>query len=322
MITGNILITGGTGSLGSAIIEKAEAEKWPARFTVLARNETKMAQFSHKHMNVRCEIGDVRDLSWLNTIMPGHDVCIHAAAIKQVPTAEANVREAVLTNVIGSQNVAMACIEAGVGKVIGVSTDKACAPTTIYGSTKYLMEGLFREADQWSGRTRFITVRYGNVLRSNASVLPLFERQIAEDKPFTVTVMSMTRFWLTMPQAINIIETAYDWDTSGVVLVPRPPAMRMDDLARALDPDREIVEIGIRPGEKIDEQLINESESLHVSIYDGYKGHWYVIYPPTFKTDNKPFVYSSNNPDHWITPDELFVMLDSYNPYGGKKWSS
>lgn len=322
MISGNILITGGTGSLGTAILDKAFSENWPAAFTVLARNETKMAQLKAKHPNVRCEIGDVRDLAWLNTIVPGHDVCIHAAAIKQVPTAESNVREAILTNVFGSQNVAMACVEAHVGKVIGISTDKACAPTTVYGATKYLMEGLFREADQWSKSTRFITVRYGNVLRSNASVLPLFERQIAEDKPFTVTVKEMTRFWLTMPQAIHIVETACDWDTSGVVLVPRPPAMHMYDLAHALDPDREIIEIGIRPGEKINEQLINESESLHVSVYDGYKGHWFVIYPPTFKTDNKPFTYDSNDPDHWMTYEELYAMLDEYNPYGGRKWAS
>lgn len=321
MIPGRILITGGTGSLGTAILEKAVLEKWPATFTVLARNETKIAQLKAKMPNVRCEIGDVRDLAWLNTIMPGHDVCIHAAAIKQVPTAESNVREAMLTNVVGSQNIAMACVEAGVNRVIGISTDKACAPETIYGATKYLMEGLFREADQWSADTRFILVRYGNVLRSNASVVPLFERQIAENKPFTVTMKNMTRFWLSMPQAINLIVVAAGWDTSGVVLVPRPPAMVMEELAHALDPDRKIVEVGRRPGEKIHEQLINESESLHTSVYNGTKGKYFVIYPPNFKANHAPFSYDSNNPDHWLTAQELYEMLDAYNPAGGRRWA-
>lgn len=320
-MTKRILITGGTGSLGTAIVERGLREQWDVTFTVLSRNETRMAQFRKQFPEVRCEIGDVRDLAWLATIMPGHDVCIHAAAIKQVPTAEVNVRETVLTNVVGSQNVAMACVEAGVKRVVGISTDKACQPTTIYGNTKALMEGLFREADGWSPDTDFILVRYGNVLRSNASVVPLFERQIAEDKPFTVTRRDMTRFWLSMPQAIDLVLDAMKWDDTGVVLVPKPWAMAMEDLCKALDPKRQIVEIGIRPGEKIHEQLVNSSESLHMEDHRRY----FVIYPP--QTEVNPelrcepgFEFTSLDTLR-LQPPTLYKMLDEYNPYGGRIWS-
>lgn len=322
-LIGRILITGGTGSLGTAILERAHKEGWSCEFTVLARNETRMAQVKTKYPNVRCEIGDVRDKDWLSTIAPGHDICIHAAAIKQVPTAESNVREAMLTNVIGSQNVAMACVEGGVKRVIGISTDKACQPTTQYGCTKYLMEGLFREADAWSPSTRFILVRYGNVLRSNASVLPLFEKQIAEDIPFTITDLRMTRFWLSMPQAIDLVLDAAYWQPTGVILVPKPWSMGMVDLAKALDTHREIVEIGIRPGEKVHEMLINSSEAMHTLDVEKY----FEVHSPQEKLpagDCLPsgFEYCSNSD---LVPRmafaDLYRMLDEYNPYGGKTWN-
>lgn len=308
--------------MGTAIVERGLREQWDVSFTVMARNETRMAQFKKLYPHVRCEIGDVRDLSWLATIMPGHDVCIHAAAIKQVPTAEANVRETVLTNVVGSQNVAMACVEAGVGRVIGISTDKACASRTTYGATKFLMEGLFREANNWSPTTDFILVRYGNVARSNASVIPLFERQMAEDKPFTVTCREMTRFWLSMPQAIDLVLTAMKWDETGVVLVPKPRSMSMENLCKALDPKREIVEIGIRPGEKIHEELINSSEALHTEDHR----MCYVIYPPQIEVNSElglpsGFEFTSKNALP-LSDVALYQLLDDYNPYGGKIWSS
>lgn len=318
-LSGKILITGGTGSLGTAILERAEREKWDAQFTILARSETKMSQILVKHPKVRGEIGDIRDLSWLNTIFPGHDIVIHAAAIKQVPTAEVNVREATLTNVNGSQNVAMASVEAGIKKVIGISTDKACQPTTIYGCTKYLMEGIFREADRWSEGTRFTLVRYGNVLRSNASVVPLFERLIKEDRPFTITDLRMTRFWLSMNQAIDLVLDAIDWKTCGIVLVPKPPAMSMVDLAKAMDSKREIIEIGIRPGEKIHEQLINSSESLHTVD----AGKYFVISSPNVKVHSTlpaGYEYTSDNPSFWLDKDQLYQLLNEYNPYDERVW--
>lgn len=317
-LRGNVLITGGTGSLGSAIVERAESENWPVKFTVLARNEFRMAQFLAKHPNVRGEIGDVRELDWLRTILPGHNTCIHAAAIKIVPVAEANVREAILTNVVGSQNVAMACVEAGVSRVVGVSTDKACSPVTTYGATKYLMENTFREANGWSDKTSFVLVRYGNVLRSNASVVPLFEKQIAENKPFTITSLNMTRFWITMNEAIDLVCEAAAVDLGGIIIVPKPGAMSMLDLARALDPDREIEEIGIRAGEKIDEILINSSESQHTTE----QARRFIIYPPNERPPNAMptgFEYNSRA-CLWLTPARLYHMLNEYNPYGGRVW--
>lgn len=316
---GRILITGGTGSLGTALVDHIHSMGWETQVTVLARNESRMALFLKKYPWVRGEIGDVRDLDWLRTIIPGHDLVIHAAAIKQVPTAESNVREAVLTNVIGSQNVAMASVESGVTRVVGVSTDKACAPHTTYGATKYLMEGIFREANLWSKNTSFTLVRYGNVLRSNASVVPLFEKQIADDVPFTVTDPDMTRFWITMGDAVALIREAAALPIAGVVLVPRPGAMRMYDLCAALDPKREIKIIGVRAGEKKHEVLIHEGEALHTSAIKNR----FIIYPPD-KLDrgNLPegYCYSSASPDFVITPAELYHMLDSYNPYGGREW--
>lgn len=319
-LEGNVLITGGTGSLGSAVVDRAEREHWPAKFTVMSRTESKMAQFLAQHPGVRGEIGDIRDLDWLRTILPGHSTCIHAAAIKVVPVAEANVREAVLTNVVGSQNVAMACVESGVRRVVGVSTDKACSPVTTYGATKYLMEGLFREANGWSANTSFVCVRYGNVLRSHASVVPLFERQISENKPFTITDLKMTRFWITMNTAIELVCEAAAYGAGGVIIVPKPGAMRMLDLARALDPDREIVEIGIRAGEKLDEILINGSESQHTTETHNR----FVIYPPTIYVPNAmPVGYEYNSREClWITNEKLYDMLDEYNPYGGRVWNT
>jgi UDP-N-acetylglucosamine 4,6-dehydratase len=318
-LKGRIFITGGSGSLGTAILERAEREKWDAEFTILARNETKMSQTLKRFPGVRGEIGDIRDLAWLGTIFPGHDLVIHTAAIKQVPTAEVNVREAFLTNVQGSQNVAMAAVESGVGKVIGISTDKACQPTTIYGCTKYLMEGLFREANKWADNTRFNLVRYGNVLRSNASVVPLFERLISEDKPFTITDLRMTRFWLSMNEAIDLIITSVLWPDWGITLVPKPPALSMIDLARYMDGSRKIIEVGIRPGEKVHEQLINSSESLHTID----TGDLFVVFPPTVEVNsNLPlgYEYVSNDPSYYLSKEKLYKMLDEYNPYGGKQW--
>ena len=320
MLSGKILITGGTGSLGTAILHRAQREGWPATFSILARNETKMSQTLARFPHVTGIIGDVRDREWLNTVLPGHEYVIHAAAVKIVPVAEINVREAVLTNVIGSQNVAAAAVKAGVRRVVGISTDKACQPTTIYGCTKALMEGIFREANSWS-TTEFILVRYGNVLRSSNSVIPLFERQIQEGKPFTITSCEMTRFWLTMNQAIDLIIDALSWERTGVTLVPKPPAMSMVDLARALDPNREIVEIGVRPGEKIHEQLIHSGESLHTVD----RGKYFEVFPPTARVEsNLPsgYEYTSNRPSFWLTREKLYQMLNEYIPDGGKVWGS
>lgn len=315
-----LLITGGSGSLGTAFLARARAEGWSDKITILARGETRISQVRKEHPEVRCEIGDVRDLKWLNTIVPGHSHIVHAAAIKVVPTAELNSREAVLTNVQGSMNLAMAAVEAGVGRVVGISTDKACIPATTYGATKMLMESIFREADNWSPLTSFVTVRYGNVLRSNNSVVPLFEKQIANHEPFTLTDGEMTRFWLPMNQALNLIYYALGIEEGGLVIVPRPPAMSMLDLAHALDPDREIKYIGIRPGEKLNETLLHGMESAHTFL----RHNCYHIRPPGTRLSGKYLgfgeEYHSFNPSYWLDAETLYQWLDSYNPYGGPTW--
>ena len=314
MLGNKVLITGGSGSLGTAILQRAHDEGWNTEFTVVARNETKMSALKKKFPDVRCEIGDVRDLSWLHTIFPGHDTIAHTAAIKIIPVAELNVRETVLTNVIGSMNVAVAAVQAGAKRVIGVSTDKSCLPNTQYGASKFLMEGLFREANTW-GNTEFNLVRYGNVLRSNASVIPFFEKLKDSGERLRVTEPSMTRFWLSMGEAIDLIIDAAEFKETGIILVPKPPAMSMHDLALAIS-DQEYDVIGVRPGEKIHEHLISSGESLHTRD----DGKYFVIYPPNIGTD-KPlsvgFEYVSSAPLFWLSKQDLYDKINSYNPYGG-----
>lgn len=301
-----LLITGGTGSLGTAILTRAEKENWNCDITVLARNETKIAQTRARFPQYRAEIGDVRDLDWLRTIIPGHDTVIHAAALKIVPVAEINVKEAITCNVEGTKNVAIACAEAGVENAVLISSDKACG-STLYGNTKRLGEGLFREANSWRNTT-FKSVRYGNVLKSNASLVPYFEKLIKENKPFTITDFRMTRFWLSMKQAIDLIFYALENSPAGTITVPKAPAMSVVDLAKALDLDREQVEIGIRAGERLHENLVIAEEALHTIDI----GNYFIIYSPREKVkSNLPILYeyTSDNPTHWLTNEELFELL-------------
>ena len=298
----SFLITGGTGSLGTALTRRFLREGVPPQnITLLARNETKLNASRVLFPGVRCESGDVRDLAWLQTIFPGHSHVIHAGALKVVPTAEVQVRETVTTNVIGSMNVAMAAVESGVQFVVGVSSDKATQSSTIYGSSKFLMEGIFREANGWSsGETRFNTVRYGNVLGSNASVLPYFQSQVRQGKPLTVTMFSMTRFWLSMQEATQIINDAIYYHDSGVVLVPKAKASDMYTLAKAVAPhdDYPIVEIGRRPGEKVHEKMIHSGEAHHTKD----DGNYFVIYHPADEIFNhlpEDFEYTSKDCDHY-----------------------
>lgn len=307
-LKGNVLITGGSGSLGTAIIKRAVEESWDARFTVMARNESKMQALRSLYPQVRCEIGDVRDESRLVSLFKGQDTVIHAAAIKIVPVAEANPREAILTNVMGSFNVLKAVIEAGVPQVIGISSDKACGPT-YYGLTKRLMEGLFREASEWEADQKFVVCRYGNVLKSANSIVPLFYKQIAEGKPLTITVPNMTRFWLSMKQAIDLIIRTLDEAESGEILVPQAPAMQLQQLAHAVAPPNYPIDvIGIRSGERYDETLIVEEEAIHTTLADGV---FCIHHPRKSVTNLEPhYEYTSANPARWLSYTELHQMLE------------
>lgn len=316
MLEGNILITGGAGFLGRAILRRAERESWPARFTVYSRDETKQWELRHRYPDVRCVLGDVaRDLERLVAVMQGHDTVIHAAAVKYIPEAEHNVFETIAVNVEGSRNVAMSARAAGVRTVIGVSTDKACGPLNVYGMTKGIMERLFSEADRM-GSTRFVNVRYGNVIGSTGSVVPIFRRQADEKGELRVTDSRMTRFWLSVDEAIDLI----DWAASsascepGRTFIPMCPAMKIDDLAAAVwemaypGVAPVITYSGVRPGEKLHEALFNEQEAPRVQR-DGQ--HGFIMAPATEPGSLSPaaMAYTSDHPKRWLTRDEAIALI-------------
>lgn len=315
MLAGNVLITGGSGYLGRAILEKAKRENWPARFTVYSRDETKQWELKHRFPQVNCVLGDVsRDLDRLIMLCYGIDCIIHAAAIKHIPEAEHNVQETIDVNVVGSRNVAVAAIASGVTKVVGISTDKASAPLNVYGMTKAIMERLFSEFSR-NSKTDFVTVRYGNVVGSTGSVIPLFKRQIVEYGQIRVTDQRMTRFWLAPFDAVDMITAAYHdaHDLSGKTLIAACPSMRITDLAEAVfkysksSSDKNIVYTGMRPGEKLHESLFNEQEAPRVSSFKSYMA----MRPATSIEPSSGFTqgYSSDNPRRWLSVNEMVEMM-------------
>lgn len=319
-ISGSVLITGGTGSLGRAIVERAQSENWNAQFTILSRDEVKQSEMKREFPGLRYVLGNVSDLDWMRTMMRGHRTVIHAAAYKQVPSAEFNAREAVHANVMGSMAVAEAAIWADVERVVGVSTDKACAPVNAYGATKMLMEKVFQEASTW-GDTFFTLCRYGNVLGSRGSVVPLFQKQHREthlwpgnpaEQPgcMTVTDTRMTRFWLTLNQAVELVVQAYDLRVDGGIVVPKAPASTVMDVARAVCETCLIKDIGIRPGEKLHESLIHKGEAQHTEDWQ----HYFVVYPATqhvAKPLEDQFEYRSDAANRTLSVDDLRPLVGS-----------
>lgn len=319
MLEGNVLVTGGAGFLGRAIIRRATREKWPADFTVYSRDETKQWELKHRYPDVRCVLGDVCDLGRLEALMSGIDYVIHAAAVKYIPEAEFNAEEAIRVNYEGSRAVARAAARAGVQKVVGISTDKACAPLNTYGASKMLMERLFGEANRWAD-TRFTTVRYGNVIGSTGSVIPLFARQVREHGEITVTDPRMTRFWLSVDEAIALILIAFaEADARpGSTFVGANPAMSIISLADAVWRSEgrrgavAVKTIGIRPGEKLHESLFNEQEAPRASWREGLPPG-YTLAPATAPALNEPGIpsgYSSDNPFRWLEADEMMRLIE------------
>jgi UDP-N-acetylglucosamine 4,6-dehydratase len=280
-----VFITGGTGSFGSYFVKEILKEK-PKKVVVFSRDEDKQysMQFELKNFKdkLRFVIGDVRDLDSLNkAIRGGVDVLIHAAALKQIPSSEYNVFEAVKTNVLGAQNVVDAAVYAEVPKVLSVSTDKAVEPINVMGMTKGLQERIFTLANKVGyQKTKFASVRYGNVLESRGSVIPLFKKQIGAGGPVTVTDRRMTRFVLTFGQAIELVKNAIYDMKGGEIFVPILKPLRINDLAEVIvgelkPKDRRITEIGLRPGEKLHETLISPIESLRAIK----KNNYYTVLP-------------------------------------------
>jgi len=296
-LEGRVLVTGGTGSLGQAIVRRARREQWPCKITVFSRDEVKQGQMKTRYPQCRYVLGDVRDLDALLLACQGQDIVIHAGALKVVPSAEANAHETVKTNVCGSCNVAMATVRCGVKQVVGISTDKAAKPINCYGKSKAIMESVFQQANTW-GSTQFHLTRYGNVIGSRGSIIPLFQRQAAAGGPLTVTDRRMNRFWLTLQDAVDLILCALA-TPAGVIVVPKCPTMKVDVLAEAVwEMTRDnrqatsfmevvrretdcapITDIGIRPGEKLEEHLLHSGEAPHAEELPDESGFW--IFPPT-----------------------------------------
>ena len=315
-----ILITGGTGSFGQHFVRTALARWAPAAIRVYSRDELKqseMAQSLHDD-RLRFFLGDVRDLGRLRRAVAGADIVIHAAALKQVPACEYNPFEAVQTNILGTQNVADACIDAGVRKAISLSTDKAVSPVNLYGATKLCAEKLFIQANVYSGSrtTRFSCVRYGNVVGSRGSVVPLFRDQVAGGE-LTVTDQRMTRFWISLDQAVEFVAGCLDTMRGGEVFVPKIPSMKVVDLAAAIAPGLPVRFTGIRPGEKLHELLLTAEEARR-TLDAGYA---YVVQPEHSFWDvagiadavpvAEDFVYSSDRNASWLDVPALRKMLQS-----------
>ena len=311
----SVLITGGTGSFGKKFVEIMLRDFHPKRLIVFSRDELKqheMRMSGFDDPSLRYFIGDVRDRDRLERAMYGVDIVIHTAALKQVPACEYNPFEAVKTNIYGAQNVIDAAINTGVKKVIALSTDKAANPVNLYGATKLCADKIFTQGNAYTGlrSTHFSCVRYGNVIGSRGSVIPLFMEQKKGGK-ITITDKRMTRFWLTLDQAVKLVIRALNHMQGGEIFVPKIPSMKIIDLARAVAPECEIENIGIRPGEKLHEILVTEEDARNTVEYNGM----YVVMPShswwerqNYKDARRlpeGFAYTSNNNDEWLTVEDL-----------------
>jgi UDP-N-acetylglucosamine 4,6-dehydratase/5-epimerase len=310
-----ILITGGSGSFGQKFTEIVLKEHKPKAVRILSRGELlqqEMRQKFNDDKRLRFFIGDIRDRDRVSRAMHGADIVVHAAALKQVPTCEYNPIEAVKTNIDGTINIIDAAIDAGIEKAIAISSDKAVHPVNLYGATKMVMERLFSQANVYtgSGKTRFSCTRYGNVIGSRGSVVPLFIEQ-RKTGTITITDERMTRFWLTLTQGVKFVINCLDSMQGGEIFVPKIPSTRITDIADAIAPEAKIAITGIRPGEKLHEVLLTEDESRHSKEL----GSYFVVEPEhSFWDKNRlkncsplpeGFTYTSDNNQQWLKGDLL-----------------
>jgi UDP-N-acetylglucosamine 4,6-dehydratase/5-epimerase len=318
-----VLITGGTGSFGQAFAEHILAEYKLRRVIIYSRDEYKQymmrEKFAKYEEQLRFFLGDIRDKSRLLRAFEGVDYVVHAAALKQVPALEYNPTEAVNTNVMGADNIVDAAIDRGVKKVVAISTDKAVNPINLYGATKLVAEKIFIAANAYGGgRVKFSAVRYGNVMGSRGSVIPLFMSLKNNGvKEFPITDERMTRFWITLGQGADLVMKALEEAEGGEIFVPKIRSTRIVDLARAIEPDCTFKYTGIRPGEKLHESLISHDEVRNVKEFDGI----YVILPQASETTGalpkygryplvpEGFVLRSDREDILLSRDELKEML-------------
>lgn len=310
----SIFISGGTGSFGRAFVKRLLSDYQPKRVVVFSRDELKQYEMSQEFDApcMRYFLGDVRDEQRLQQAMRGIDLVVHAAALKQVPAAEYNPTECIRTNVNGAENIIAAALQNGVKKVIALSTDKAASPINLYGATKLLSDKLFVAANNIAGSrdTSFAVVRYGNVVGSRGSVLPLFRKLIAkgaEDLPITDT--RMTRFWITLDEGVDFVMRSFERMQGGELFVPKIPSARIVDLATALAPDLPQRQVGIRPGEKLHEMMISRDDSPHTLEFARH----YVIAPAL--SFSQPCDYSRDGLGEQGLPVEPgFEYLSDSNP--------
>src|SRR5579884_2929440 len=314
-----VLVTGGTGSFGRKFVEIMLREYRPQKLIVFSRDEMKqheMRTAGLDHDSVRYFLGDVRDQQRLERALSGVTVVVHAAALKQVPACEYNPFEAIQTNIVGGKNVIDAAINCGVQRIIALSTDKAVNPINLYGATKLCAEKMFVQANAYSGaqKTRFSCVRYGNVLGSRGSVIPIFMEQRARGR-LTVTDARMTRFWITIEQAVRFVIRCIEQMHGGEIFIPKIPSMKLLEMAQAIAPDCQIDCVGIRPGEKMHEVLLSEDEARNAIETK----EMFVLQPahPWWRKENwanaaplpDGFRYASDTNPQWMSAAELFAIL-------------
>jgi len=311
----SVLITGGTGSLGKALVNKLLTETAARRVAIFSRDELKQQQMREELGNddrLRWFLGDIRDLDRLKRAFHNVDFVIHAAALKQVDTGEYNPMEFIKTNVLGSQNVIDASIETGVQRIVALSTDKASSPVNLYGATKLTADKLFVAANNYghSYGTTFSVVRYGNVMGSRGSVIPFFKNLAEQGKPIPITDLRMTRFWISIDEAAQFVFDSLEIMTGGELYVPKIPSMKIVDLAAAVAPGSQLEQVGMRPGEKLHEEMISADDSRRTLILNkrfvvmpvvaewGYE-------PPRGSAMQEGFAYRSDTNDEWMSQEDI-----------------
>ena len=326
----SILITGGTGSFGHSFVPMTLARFKPRRLVIYSRDEMKqweMAKLYGHDDRVRFFIGDVRDKDRLSRALNGIDYVVHAAATKIVPTAEYNPFECVKTNVFGAMNLIDACIDQGVKRVVALSTDKASSPSNLYGATKLTSDKLFIAGNSYAGGndTRFAVVRYGNVMGSRGSIIPFF-LSLADKGVLPITDARMTRFMITLEQGVNIVWHAFENMVSGEIYVKKIPSIKVTDVALACAPNASHDIVGIRPGEKLHEQMIGTEDAPHTYEYDTY----YKVLPAIHNWSHDParieggtlvapdFTYSSDNNSDWMSIASLKAWVEENRDHIGK----
>ena len=316
----SVLITGGTGSLGKSLVQYLLSETKVRRIAIFSRDELKQHDLRIHFKDdprLRWFLGDIRDLDRLKRAFHGVDFVIHAAALKQVDTGEYNPMEFIKTNVLGSQNVIDASIDAGVKRVVALSTDKASSPINLYGATKLTADKLFVAANNYSYTygTTFSVVRYGNVMGSRGSVIPFFKDLAGQGKPLPITDLRMTRFWISIQDAVKFVIDSLEMMRGGELYVPRIPSMKIVDLAHAVSADSKLEEIGMRPGEKLHEEMISADDSRRTIILDNR----FVVTPvvaewgysvPVGQAMPDGQAYRSDTNDMWVSALDIKKFID------------